>query len=377
MANASNVENVYIQRIFDLYKQKTGKDLNVIAVDNESYQEEVKKAVNSDNPPDIVMMFNNNLMADLGGTDQVVDLSSQPWVADLEEGSLAYVSGPNGEILGLPFWESSVSGCYYNKKMLQELGVRPATNQAEFDRLCAALASIGYTPIALGDEGCYSLYQFGLDPIVADNPEILEKLNSGELVYSEIPEVVSMVNWLKDAHDAGWFGETTEIPYESWGTTMGNGEAAMVFAWDTWFDTDFVPGEYTKEDFGLMPVFIGTTDAGTYEGGNLNMFTINRSSAKQDLALDFLEFCATPENYNVAFDGIATVSVFKGQTTNVESPMVLEVADSLAQKERVSTAEPKIKGYNARLMNEAIHQLYDDKITVEECLALMDASLQS
>lgn len=375
MANASNVNNPYIQRIFDLYEEKTGKELNVIAVDNESYNEQVKDALASDDAPDIVMLFNNVLMSEVGGTEQFVDLSDQPWVSDLEESALAYSSGDSGELLGLPFWESSVSGTYYNKRMLEEVGLRPATNQAEFDRLCAALASIGYTPIALGDDGCYSYYQFGLDPIVADNPEILEALNSGELVYSEIPQVVSMVNWFKKAHDAGWFGTTTEIPYEELGAAMGNGEAAMVFSWSTWFDTDFEPGTYTAEDFGLMPVFIGTEDGGTFEGGNLNLFAVNKESGKTSEALEFLEFCATPENYNVAFDGIATNRVFKGQTTNVESPMVLEVQDELAQKERVSTAEPKIKGYDARAINEAMHRLYAGEITVEECLAEMDASL--
>ena len=375
MGNSSNLQNPYVQRIFDLYREKTGNELNIVSVDNEGYNDTVLSSVDGEDAPDIVMLFNNNLMAELGGTDQFVDLSDQPWVEDLEDGSRAYSSDADGAILGLPFWESSVSGTYYNKRMLEELGLQPATTQAEFDELCAALASIGYTPIALGNEGCYSYYQFGLDPVVADDPEVLEKLNSGELTYSDIPEVVAMVNWMKAAHDNGWFGDTTDIPYEGLGEAMGNGEAAMLFAWDTWFDTDFKEGEYSKEDFGLMPVFIGTANEGTYEGGNLNMFAVNNASDRQDEALEFLEFCATPENYNEAFDGIATGSVFKGQTTNVESPMVQEVADDLAKKERVSTAEPKIKGYDARAINEAMHRLYAGEITVDQCLQLMDQSL--
>ena len=375
MGNESNLENPYIQRIFDLYEEKTGKDIKIVSSHDTDYQEAVKQAVNSDQAPDVVMLFNNNLMTDLGGVDQFLDLSDQPWVSDLVEGSLTYSSSADGELLGLPFWENSVSGCYYNKTILDELGLRAATSQAEFDHLCAALASIGYTPIAIGNEGGYGVYQFGLDPIVADNPEVLEKLNSGELKYSDIPEVRSMVNWLKQANDAGWFGNTKNIAYKDWGPTMGNGDAVMLFAWDTWFDTDFVSGKYTKDDFALMPVFVGTEDDGTYEGGNLNMFSVNRSSQKKDLALEFLEFCATPENYNIAFDGISTNDVFKGQTTNVESPMVQEVEEPIAHRLRASTAEPKIKGYDARAINEAMHLLYENEITVDEVLHVMDETL--
>ena len=376
IANDSNVGNDYIQRIFSLYEEKTGKDLNIIVVKNTEYQQKIEEMMSSDDQPDIVMLFNNALMRELGGTEDFMDLSGQPWIDELTENAKAYASDDAGALLGLPFWESSISGCYYNKTILEEIGLRPATNQAEFDKLCSALSAVGHTPICIGHDGCYSVYQFGIDPIVADNPDILEKLNSGELLYSDIPEVVNMVKWMKNAYDSGWFGDTDELKYGELGEVMGKGDAAMLFAWDTWFDTDFVPGKYTKDDFALMPVFIGTEDAGTYEGGNLNMFTVNKNSQKKELALDFLEFCATPENYNEAFDGISTVSVFKNETTNVESPMVTEMKDSIEEKERVSTAEPKIKGYNARMINDAIHQLYKDEITVEECLTIMDNSLK-
>ena len=375
LADENNVNNPYIQRIFELYEEKTGNDLNIVTATDTNYQAAAKESVNSGNPPDIVMTFNNNLMTDLGGTNQFVDLSDQPWTSDLVEGAREYISDQDGKLLGLPFWESSVSGTYFNKTILNDLGLRPATTQEEFDQLCAALASAGYLPISIGNDGGYGVYQFGLDPIVADNPEILEQLNNGTLKYSDIPEVRSMVTWLKNAYDAGWFGNTNTLTYEEWSPTLANGDAVMLFVWDTWFDTDFVDGKYTRDDFGLMPVFVGTTDTGTYEGGNLNMFAVNRASDKQELALEFLEFCATPENYNIAFDGIATEPVFKGQTTNVVSPMVLETRASIDELERASTAEPKIKGYDARAINEAIHKLYNDELTVDEVLAQMDATL--
>ena len=93
------------------------------------------------------------------------------------------------------------------------------------------------------------------------------------------------------------------------------------------------------------------------------------------MALDFIEFCADPDNYNIAFNGVATESVFEGEVTNIESPMLKEMQSSIDEKERTSTAEPKIKNYNARAFNDAVHKMYNNEMTIDEVLAVMDATL--
>lgn len=103
--------------------------------------------------------------------------------------------------MGLPFWESSVSGCYYNKTLLDSLGLRPATTQAEFDVLCQALADIGQTPICWPADGCTWMFRFGLDPVFADDPSLLEALNANETAYADISEVTDMVRWIGSAAD--------------------------------------------------------------------------------------------------------------------------------------------------------------------------------
>lgn len=48
------------------------------------------------------------------------------WIDQLTDSAKACCFDNSGNILGLPFWESSVSGCYYNKTLLNELGLRPS-----------------------------------------------------------------------------------------------------------------------------------------------------------------------------------------------------------------------------------------------------------
>ena len=87
-----------------------------------------------------------------------------------------------------------------------------------------------------------------------------------------------------------------------------------------------------------MPVFMGTCDEGTYEGGNVNLMMANKNGDHVEEAKDFINFMSEPDNYNEAFDGISTAAVFKGQTTNVNSRQYEENKESVDKLIRASSA---------------------------------------
>ncbi len=372
MGKSSDLQKPYMREIFDHFKETTGKDLDILAIEDAEYETTALDLLQKGELPDIFLHFHN---ADLNRFDVAENfcyLNDEAWVNDLTDSAKAYCTDADGNLLGLPFWESSVSGCYYNTKLLKGLGA-PAT-QEDFDGLCNALLRKGITPICWPADGCSWMAQFGLDPIFADDPALLQSLNRNEITYAEIPAVTNMVQWIADAADQGWFGDDfLKTGWDDISPALSSGKAAMTFIWDTWFYTDFKPGNYTVDDFALMPVFMNTTPGGTYEGGNLNMMMVNKKSDKKDLALEFLSFCATPENYNVAFSGISTVSVFKGQTTNIQSAMVTNAMQSIAAHERVSTASTKIIGYSAENTVAALNRLLRKNISVAQCIASMDS----
>ncbi len=373
MGKKSDLEKSYMKSIFEHYEQSTGKKIKLISIDDADFEVEAAKAFKEGKGSDILMHFNNADLQRFDVENDFVYLNDCGWVDDLTDGAKAYCTDPDGNLLGLPYWENSVSGCYYNKTILDKLGLRPAATQAEFDVLCQVLKDTGYTPICWGGDGCAWMPQFGLDPVFADDPELLEKLNNNEIGYADIPAVSDMVSWLKNAADSGWFGEDyLSTGWSDIGRAMASGEAVMTFIWDTWFYTDLADGEYGIDDFALMPVFMGTAENGTYEGGNLNMMMVNKNGKNVDGALDFLDFCARPENYNVAFDGISTVSCFVGQTTNIQSKMVTDAQESIRKYERVSTAASRIVGYSGDDTVSALRKLFKGEIDVKGCVAEMD-----
>ena len=183
MGKKADMEKDYMQQIFQLYEESDGCRLQILYMDDEdaSYDAAVREAFSSGEAPDILFHFNDSGLNTLNVNEQFVYLDSEEWVSDLTDGAKEYCQDSEGHLLGLPFWENSVSGCYYNKTILDSLGLLPAATQAEFDALCQALESIGYTPLCWSFDTCHWNYQFALDPIFADDPNLLARLNKNEI----------------------------------------------------------------------------------------------------------------------------------------------------------------------------------------------------
>lgn len=360
----------YVKEVFELYESETDDPVNVKIIPDDTFVADVTKAFDEGKGPDVLLSYNDSNLAAVG-LDHFLTLNDQVWADSLMAGSRSYCDDGNGNLLGLPFWESSVSGCYYNKTILASLGLKPASTQAEFDMLCQALKNIGHTPLFWGED-CGWMYQFGLDPIFADDPSLLQRLNDGEIDYADIPQVRSMVQWIDNANKKGWLGNVEGKGYENVSKPLASGDAVMVDIWDTWFETDFKAEKYSVSDFAVMPVFMGTSNKGSYEGGNLNMMLVNKDAKHRDQAIEFLEFCAQPEVYNQVFEGVPSVKVFEDQDTIVTSDMVVDASDSIAKLERASTASPKIRGYSQDDMIVAFTALFNGEVDVDGCIEMMD-----
>lgn len=387
LAKKSNVEDTdYMKRIISRYKEKTGKEVRPILIPDADFEKVATRMFKEGRIPDMLLHFNDSNLIHFDTANNFYDLreygKQKGWFDDITETVLDDCMDSGGRMIGLPFWENSVSGCYYNKTLFDEYGVTYATTQNEFDALCDMLKKSKETPLYWGASDCHWMFQFGLDPIFADNPELLARLNSNKARYANIAPVVELVEWFDRAAKAGWFNaDYASKGWKDLPAAMGSGEAAMIFCWDTWFfanlpdDKNVDRGgeyKYTMKDFALMPVFMDTVEGGTYEGGNLNMIMVNKNGKKRDLALEFLDFCMRPENYNVAFDGVPTARSFNGQTTIVQAKMVTDVLPSVEANRRPSTAWARIIGYRQEDVGEAMLKLFKREIDVNGCIKLMD-----
>lgn len=375
--NAENVAKPYIQRIISLYEEKTGNKIDVQGMDMVNFETIALTKFTTGDIPDLFMHFGNSMLLNYNCERNFYDFSNAPWVADAVDTVLPQAK-VNGKVYGIPFWEASVSGAFYNKKIFAQLGINIPSTQAEFEATCDRILAAGIQPIYMAAGDAWPiLYQFACDPIF-DSPQgevLLQRLNNNEIKYADIPQIRVMLEWYKKAAEKGWLGKTYMT--DTWdysNRALGSGEAAMMFVWDTWFDTDYDNDsyQYKKNDFGLMPVFMGTSDQGTFEGANVCLTMVNKNSPRVKTALEFIEFMAVPANYNAAFRNISSNPVFKRQNTVVLSPQYSEAEDLVNRVGHASVAQPKIIGFSQVEGAKAIQELMLGNITIDQCIKLLD-----
>lgn len=372
--NGTDLSQPYMQKIFEMYEEATGNKIDVQGLDENNYESIALTKFQTGDIPDLFLHNGGYSLDAYNPAENFVDFTDAEWVKDIEDTIVSQTM--RGDVVyGLPFWECSLAGMIYNKTIFEEVGIDVPTNQAEFDEVCQKLLDAGIQPIYIAVKDTWPVfYRFAMDPIFTDEDK-LKKLNSNQLTYSDIPEMADMLNWYKNSAEKGYFGNTYST--DTWdysSEVLGYGEAAMMLGWDTWLysDYDSESFDYTKDDFGIMPAFMGTTDEGTFEGANVNLFLANKNGEHVEEAIDFINFAADPENYNIAFDGIVTSPCLKGQNTiatTVQYEDVRELADKIA---RPSVTNMEIIGYSDIDGGKCIQELLSGNVNVEECLKLMD-----
>lgn len=366
-----DLERSYVQKAFARYEELTGNHLKVTQYAKDEINECMQEAMNGERElPDIFVTYGGTSMDAYDPDEHFYDFSDAVWVKDLTSASINQTVY-HGRIIGLPFWEASTSGTLYNKEIFDRYGLSIPTTQVEFMEVCEALLKEGITPMYIpAKEISMMLYQFPLDSIVEDS-NVLNQLNNGEIGYQDLPKMKLILSWYKTMAEKGYFGKTyLEDDWAGMSEALESEEYAMLLCWDTWLYTDF-KGDPSK--FGLFPAFMGVPEKGTFEGPNLNLFTVNKDSKKLDAALDFITFLADPYNYNYAFEGILTAPVFKKQVDSVSTPQYLENERLIEKLYHDSIAWLRICGFSqmdAIYIYEYIKP--DSTLRADEVLKQMD-----
>lgn len=359
----------YMRRAFERYEDLTGNTVELVPFSPSELEEAVIKAFqNGSGGPDLLLSFGGTNIDAFDPDENFVDFSDAVWVDDLSEVSINQTVY-HGKVIGLPHWEASISGTLYNKELFKRLNLSPPRTQQEFFDVCEKLLENGVTPLYLP---CASptmlLYQFPLDTII-EKGDVLEKLNRGDLSYGDLPEMQKVAECYKTMAARGYLGEAyLQNDWDGMSDALDSGEYAMMLCWDTWLYTDF-KGDPSR--FGLMPAFLGVPEEGTFEGPNLSLLLVNRHSSQVDAAVEMVTFLADPYNYNAAFEGIYTASVFKRQVAGISTPQYVEAERWIEKNYRDSSAWLRINGFS---QSDAVCllQYMQGECSVNQCLDDMD-----
>lgn len=221
-------------------------------------------------------------------------LQEQPWAGELNPVLDTTMKNDAGEFFALPL-TTDVAGILYNKKVLSDLGIDPASLGTidAFDDALAAAKDAGIVPISSS----------GKDDWFAGN--VADWLASGSYSESESDELAdgtfvesgfeAMYSKLDEWAEADYFNpDFSAATSDDIATALGQGTTAFVMIQNNLVLSaqQFVP----DAELGFIPVPAVNGDPEYLIGGEGVALGAWRDGENKEQALDFLNFLAQPEN---------------------------------------------------------------------------------
>lgn len=150
-----------------------------------------------------------SLLQALNPSDTLVDISKEPFMANVVESFLPTVS-QNGQTFGVPSGTAMGGGILYNKKIYADLGLSVPTTWAEFEANNEKIKAAGIAPVIATYDGT-STWTSQLF-VLADyynveqaDPTFAADYTANKAKYASIPAAMNGFNYLQEAFDKGWY----------------------------------------------------------------------------------------------------------------------------------------------------------------------------
>lgn len=244
----------------------------------------------------------------------MLDLSNEPWVERLVNPDA--LRAPDGKIYGFVMHSPlDAQGIVYNKKIFDELNLTPPKSYDEFLAICEALLEAGITPIyaPFKDAWTVQIWPAGSFGYVAqvEKPGLWEKINAGELKFSEVPEFEEILAKYYALYEKGYIPKTAlSDEYNMAPNVFSNGQAAMMIMGD-WFIRDMETKDPSLElDLFPIPAF-NDKELMISQGQLGGMVHIPKAAKHPEEAKKLLDFLSQPEQIERAQQEMPFIPSFK------------------------------------------------------------------
>jgi len=280
---------------------------------------------------DIFWYNSGSLLQALNPAETLVDLSGEPFIANIAESFIPTVSQGDG-IYGVPVGTAMGGGILYNKKIYEDLGLSVPTTWEEFAANNEAIKAAGIAPVGATFKDTWTSQLFVLADyynVQAAIPDFAEQYTNNQIKYATTPAALAGFQHLQEAFEKGWYQEDFGSALFDDGLNMlAEGQIAhypmLTFALST------IAANHPDaiNDIGFMaqpgdnPAQNGATiwmPAATY---------IANTSQNVDVAKDFLAFIASVEGTEVQTAAVAPAGPYpiNGATLPEDAlPAVLDI----------------------------------------------------
>lgn len=368
-----------LKKLTEAYTAKTGVKISLLIVPNDADATMAARAAQG-KLPDILQMQTYARVWEYASKGFVLDLSSQPVMKKIVASSKASVTY-NGKIYALPMDYAGI-GIIYNKEIFAKYGLKAPTTARELERVCATLKKNGVTPFAGLLAENWSAGHFitlvHTSLLVGEKKTPVDKfvadMKAGKTSYGVVDtaKLFAALDFYRDNMDP----KAAEWGWNEQQAAFAQGKAAMMvqglwsygaaIATNPKLDCGFVP----------YPVFNKASDNKMYADID-SCFGVSAQSpkAKQEAALAFLEWLASPEAQKIWIEDYKLVPAFKGANL---SSMKQPFQDLLSSVDKNGAYPWAFSSYPTVVFEDACkngaQQYMFKKIAADKVIANVDAA---
>ncbi len=330
---------------------------------------------------DIFWYNSGSLLQALNPNETLVDLSAEPFVANIAESFLPTVAQGDA-IFGVPSQTAMGGGILYNKKIYEDLGLSVPTTWEEFAANNEAIKAAGIAPViaTFGDTWTSQLFvladYYNVEQAI---PNFAADYTANNAKYATSPAALNGFKYLQEGFEKGWWQQDfATTKFDQGLNLLAEGQGAhypmLTFALSTIAanspdkinDIGFFaqPGEDAEKNGATiwMP-------AATY---------IPKTTSNLEVAKDFLGFIASPAGVDVLNAAVEPTGpyVVKGATLpDSVLPAVRDVAAYIDANKAGPALEfvSPIKGPSLEQITVAVGT---GQMTAEEAAAAYDLDVE-
>ena len=190
----------------------------------------VKTRLATNDMTDLFAYNSGSLFQALNPTVNMLDLSSEPWQADVNASFKPTVTGTDGKVYGVPLGAAMGGGIYYNRPIYEELGLSVPKSWAEFMANNEKIKAAGKTAViqTFGSTWTSQLFVLGDFYNVAQAvPNFAADYTAGKAKYASTPAAMKGFERQEEVFKGGYLNDDfAAATYEEGVVKVATGEGA-------------------------------------------------------------------------------------------------------------------------------------------------------
>lgn len=322
------------------------------------YLNALRPGLTSSSGPDIFQVAPGGMLANYGSlavdlTPYVSDSLGDGWKDEFNSTAISQLQ-LDGKQPALPTYLSAAGYIYYNKTLVDQLGITVPTTLPEWEQTCATVNAAGLTCLAQGAKDAWVNTDVFLSLANSVKPGFIYDAIAGEAKWTDPSLVTAMTAWgsLFTSGIAG-NGATAQTEYPDAFTAFLQNQAVFI-ALGTWN----TPGTQTKTgvklsqeglaepidgEFLSAPFPAATADSDPTQpfGGVANGWAINANSKHVDAAYKLIEFLSAGDGQQM-IGSVASFPSLKSASVSTDDVVFPSQVDDI---QRLQSSLDDLVGY--------------------------------